>query len=166
MGHFQPTRANARPPGRGHPAPLPASTRIIVLDLPMDLHRETTYAADPAAVFAMLTNEGFIRYRAKAAHAVRYDVTVEPRGAGARTTTRQSLPADVPELRPQARRRTHRPRRGDRLGTARPDNSRSGELRLTVTNAPVSMRGTIQLVPESGGSATRTSAPPADATST
>lgn len=121
----------------------------------MDLHRETTYAADPAAVFAMLTNEGFIRYRAKAAHAVRYDVTVEPRGAGARTTTRQSLPADVPDF---VRRLVGEHIELDEVidwGPPGPDNSRSGELRLTVTNAPVAMRGTIQLVPESGGSATR-----------
>ena len=77
---------------------VPRYRSIIVLDLPMDLHRETRYAAKPSAVYAMLTDEAFIAKRAQAAHAVQYDVSVEPAGAGVRTHTHQRLPAEVPDF--------------------------------------------------------------------
>ena len=128
---------------------------IIVFDLPMDLHRETRYAAEPDAVFAMLTDPDFIGKRAEAAHAVRHDVTVEAAGAGVRTRTHQTLPAEVPDF---VRRMV-----GDHInldevitwGARGPDGSRSGELRVDVANLPVTMRGTIQLVPDAGGGSTR-----------
>jgi uncharacterized protein YndB with AHSA1/START domain len=134
---------------------FPAPAPIIVLDLPMDLHRETTYAAKPAAVFAMLTDETFIRRRAAASHAVRSDVRVEPTSTGVRTTTHQTLPADVPDF---VRRLVGQHIELDEViawGAAAPDGARSGELRVDVANAPVTMRGTIQLVPETGGGSTR-----------
>ncbi|WP_020577280.1 DUF2505 domain-containing protein [Actinopolymorpha alba] len=121
----------------------------------MDLHRETRYAADPTTVFAMLTSESFIRKRAQAAHAIRYDVTVESFGAGARSRTHQSLPAEVPDF---VRRLVGECIELDEVitwGEAGPDASRSGELRVDIANAPVTMRGTIQLIPEAGGTATR-----------
>ncbi len=40
-------------------------------------------------------------------------------------------------------------------GAAAPDGSRSGEIRVSVTSVPVSMKGTIQLVPGAGGTSTR-----------
>ena len=132
-----------------------ASVPIIVLDLPMDLHRETRYAAKPAHVFAMLTDESFIRRRAEASHAIRSDVTVEPVGSGVRTSTHQTLPADVPDF---VRRLVGQHIELDEVitwGPAASDGSRSGELRVDVANAPVAMRGTIQLVPDAGGGATR-----------
>lgn len=128
---------------------------IIVLDLPMDLHRETRYAAEPAVVYAMLTDEAFLRRRAEAAHALRHDVSVEPAGAGHRTRLHQFLPAEVPDF--------VRKLVGDQIeinevitwGAAGPDGSRSGEVRVDVASAPVTLRGTIQLVPDPAGGATR-----------
>jgi len=121
----------------------------------MDLHRETRYAAKPADVFAMLTDETFIRRRAEASHALRSDVTVEPSGAGVRTTNHQTLPADVPDF---VRRLVGQHIELDEViawGPAAADGSRSGDLRVDIANAPVTLRGTIQLVPDTGGVSTR-----------
>jgi uncharacterized protein YndB with AHSA1/START domain len=134
---------------------VPRYRWIIVLDLPMDLHRETRYAAKPAAVYAMLTDEGFMAKRAQAAHAVDYDVSVEPAGAGVRTRTHEKLPAEVPDF---VRRLVGQHIDLEEVvtwGPPGPDGSRSGDLRVEIANAPVSMRGTIQLVAEAGGEATR-----------
>lgn len=64
----------------------------------MDLHRETTYAADPEAVFAMLVDEDFLRRRAEASHALSYDVDVTYNAGAATSKVRQSLPAEVPDF--------------------------------------------------------------------
>jgi hypothetical protein len=121
----------------------------------MDLHRETKYAADASTVYTMLTSESFIQKRAQAAHAIRYDVTIESAGAGRRTRTHQTLPAEVPDF---VRKLIGQHIELDETitwGEASPDGSRSGALHVDVQGAPVALRGTIQLVPESGGAATR-----------
>jgi hypothetical protein len=121
----------------------------------MDLHRETKYAADAPTVYTMLTSESFIRKRAEAAHAVRYDVTVESAGPGRRTRTHQTLPADVPDF---VRKLVGQHIELDGVitwGEAGPDGARSGRLVVDIDGAPVTLRGTIQIVPESGGAATR-----------
>ncbi|REF37573.1 uncharacterized protein DUF2505 [Thermasporomyces composti] len=122
-----------------------------MLDLPMDLHRETRYPADPTAVYAMLTDEDFLRRRAQAAHALRHDVKVEPTGGGHRTRLHQFLPAEVPDF--------VRKLVGDEIElteviaweAAEPDGSRRAEVRVDVASAPVTLRGTIRLVPDSAG---------------
>jgi hypothetical protein len=121
----------------------------------MDLHRETKYAADAPTVYTMLTSESFIQKRAQAAHAIRYDVTIESAGAGRRTRTHQTLPAEVPDF---VRKLIGQHIELDETitwGEASPDCSRSGARHFDVQGAPVALRGTIQLVPESGGAATR-----------
>jgi hypothetical protein len=126
-------------------------TPIIVLDLLMDLHRETRYAADPQTVFEMLTHKGFIQKRAEAAHAIRHEVTVERLGGGCRTRAQQTLPAEVPDF---VRRLVGQHIELDEVitwGEPASDGSRRGDLQVSVTNAPVSLKGTIQLVPSSDG---------------
>ncbi|MET9018912.1 DUF2505 domain-containing protein [Actinopolymorpha sp. NPDC004070] len=121
----------------------------------MDLHRECSYAAPPDTVYAMLTNESFIRHRVEKAHALSYDIDVTDGSGGARTTTHQSLPAKVPDF--------VRKFVGERIeldevidwGAPGPDGSRTGDLKVEIANAPVSMRGKIRLVPDAGGSATK-----------
>jgi hypothetical protein len=121
----------------------------------MDLHRETKYAADASTVYTMLTSESFIQKRAQAAHAIRYDVTIESAGAGRRTRTHQTLPAEVPDF---VRKLIGQHIELDETitwGEASPDGSLSAPLHGPLQAPPVALRGTIQLVPESGGAATR-----------
>ena len=149
-------RSRAFRPNKAGPRGIPcrAFAPIFVLDLTMDLHRECSYAAPPDTVFAMLTNESFIRHRVEKAHALSYDIDVrQGDGGGARTTTHQELPAKVPDF---VRKFVGEHIRLDEIidwGPAAPDGSRTGDLKVDIANAPVSMRGKIRLVPD--GSSTK-----------
>lgn len=123
----------------------------VVLDLPMDLHRETRYAAAPEVVFAMLVDEAFLRRRAEASHALSHDIGVTHGDGTATSTVRQSLPAEVPDI--------FRKLVGESVDLteviewdpAAPDRTRSGELTVEVANVPVTLRGTIELVMDGAG---------------
>ncbi|HEY8458305.1 MAG TPA: DUF2505 domain-containing protein [Actinopolymorphaceae bacterium] len=123
----------------------------------MDLHREIRYRADVPAVYQMLTDQDFVRRRVEASHALRHKVTIEPDGGGCRTRTHQVLPAEVPDF---VKKFVGDEIQLDEVVTWQApdaDGSRQGRLQVDVVGAPVTLRGTIRLVPDrdSGGTGTR-----------
>jgi hypothetical protein len=111
----------------------------------MDLHRETTYAADPEAVFAMLVDEDFLRRRAEASHALSYDVDVTYNAGAATSKVRQSLPAEVPDFLRKLVGNTIELTETITWEQPEGDRSRAGRIEVAVANAPVSLKGTITL---------------------
>lgn len=118
----------------------------MVFDLPMDIHRETRYAADPETVFAMLTDEAFLRRRAERSHALDWDASVKADGNMLTSVLRQSLPASfLPEVARKLTGETVELTEGITWSPPNPDRSRDGTISLDVTQAPVTLRGTIIL---------------------
>ncbi|MBM7786245.1 DUF2505 domain-containing protein [Tenggerimyces flavus] len=118
----------------------------------MDLHRETRYDADPAAVYAMLTDEVFLTRWVSTGAALSYSVTVTPTSnGGANTRTQQSLPARVPDFMTKLVGESIDLDQSIDWGPAGADGSRTGQISIDVAKAPVTMRGTMTLVPDGTG---------------
>ena len=118
----------------------------------MDLHRETRYDADPATVYAMLTDEVFLTRWVTSGAALSYSVTVTPTAdGGANTRTQQSLPARVPDFMRKLVGESIDLDQSIDWGPAGADGSRVGQVSIDVAKAPVAMRGTMKLVPSGGG---------------
>lgn len=117
----------------------------------MNVHRETTYAADPEAVFAMLVDEAFLRRRAEASHALSHDVDVTHSASGTTSTVRQSLPAEVPDFLRKFVGTTVELTETITWAPPSADRSRTGTLVVEVANAPVTLKGTITLSLGGGG---------------
>lgn len=111
----------------------------------MDIRRETTYAADPEPVFAMLVDENFLRRRAEASHALSYDVDVTYDAGRATSKVRQSLPAEVPDFLRKLVGSTIELTETISWEPPAADRSRTGRIEVTVANAPVTLKGTITL---------------------
>lgn len=103
------------------------------------------YDADPATVYAMLTDAEWLAQVAKRAGAVRHEAEVD--GDQTRLTVALAAPS-------QAQRFT-----GPELvvhvdqdwGRAATDGSREGELKISVEKMPASMAGTAKLKPAGDG---------------
>ncbi len=116
----------------------------------MELRQDTTYPADPATVFALLTDESFLGEVAQASGARSHDTTVEREQDTVRTRLHMVMPPRVPDFA--------RAMVGDSIdvvqtitwGPAAPDGSRSGEVGVEIARAPVRMRGTVELTPSGG----------------
>lgn len=118
----------------------------------MDLQRETRYDADPAAVYAMLTDEVFLTRWVSTGAALSYSVTVTPAAnGGANTRTQQSLPARVPDFMKKLVGESIDLDQSIDWGAAAADGSRTGQVSIDVAKAPVTMRGTMTLVPDGTG---------------
>lgn len=118
----------------------------------MKLSSTLRYAADPAAVFAMLIDEDFIAKKAYAANAIRHVASVERNGDGATIRLTRVMPPDVPDLIRRFVGDTIDIQQTDVWGPAAPDGSRDGTIDLSITGAPVKASGRMRLWPE--GSAT------------
>lgn len=121
----------------------------------MDLHKESTFNAGPAAVYAALVDREFLVYRATRAQALHHEVRVDAVGAGHRTQTVQRFPAEVPAVLRKFVGETLDLDETITWGAAEPDGRRRGTVTLSVSRVPVRMDGTITLVPEAGGRTTR-----------
>lgn len=117
----------------------------------MDVHRETTYAADPEAVFAMLVDEEFLRRRAEASHALSHDISVTHNSDGTVSVVRQSLPAEVPDFLRKFVGTTVDLTETITWDPPAADRSRTGALVVEVAKVPVTLKGTITLTLGGGG---------------
>ena len=87
--------SRTRLPAGGDPAPLLTHRE----DAAVAIDSSTTYPAPPAAVFALLTDEGFLTDRAAALGGEPLGVTVTRDGAGTETTARLTAPtAGIPTV--------------------------------------------------------------------
>lgn len=111
----------------------------------MDISTGLDFAAPPADVYAMMTNQQYQEEVCVASHSIRYEATV----SGDTTHTLRTLPSPA-----SAARFT-----GPELNVvedivwaeAGPDGSRTGEMDMTVTGQPVRLRGTMRLTPGGRG---------------
>ena len=118
----------------------------------MDLRHELSYDAAPDAVFAMLTDEAYLRHRLERTGGREIEVEVTPAAdGGAVVRTRRSLPAAVPGF---AQKFIGDSVRIDQTDTWHgPDASgvRVGEFRADFGGAPASLSGTMRLEPTGTG---------------
>lgn len=110
----------------------------------MELSTSLVFPADPATVFAMVTDPGFLEEVAREARATDCSVTVD----GWSTTSSRSLQAP-----PEAEKITGPSIRIVETRTwseAAPDGSRTATLDLKVPGQPITMDGNIRLHPAGG----------------
>lgn len=112
----------------------------------MDISARLEFAAPPPDVYAMLTDQAYLEEVCVASHSLSYEASA----AGNVTRTSRGLPA------PESAARFTGPvltvLDETTWSDAGPDGTRTAEVRLSVQNQPVTMRGTMRLVP--GGSGT------------
>jgi hypothetical protein len=111
----------------------------------MDISTGLDFAAEPADVYAMMIDQGYLEEVCVASESISYDVSVSG------STTRSSRTLASPE---SAARFT-----GPQLtvveevawSEAATDGSRTGTMNMTITGQPVSLKGTLRLAPGGRG---------------
>ena len=118
----------------------------------MQVTAQIPYPAGPEAVFAMLTDEAFLRQVCEATGAVRHEVDVQLADGGAKVTTRRELPTDqIPDFIKRFVGQTLTVLRVDLLEPAAAYGSRQGTIVVEIIGAPVRMTGTLSLRPGGDG---------------
>jgi uncharacterized protein YndB with AHSA1/START domain len=112
----------------------------------MDITTRLEFAAPPAEVFTMLTDEKYLDAVCRATESSSYDVEV----AGSSTRTTRSFPAPdgVARFTGAELKVTEQTAWGEELA----DGLRTGELEMNVQGQPVSLRGHLELA--AGGAGT------------
>jgi hypothetical protein len=112
----------------------------------MDISSHLDFAASPAEVYAMMTDQAYLEEVCVASDSISYHVTA----AGATTRTSRTLPA------PESAARFTGPQLtvNDEVawGEVSSDGSRSGTVTMTVLGQPVTFKGGIRLSPGGRGS--------------
>ncbi len=110
------------------------------------------YRADPASVFAMLTDQAFQERKVGTISKGAWDVQVQREGESAVIVSHRTLP---PEVIPDAFRAmistTITITQTEKWGPAAPDGSRSGSIDVELSGAPVRLTGTLSLAPTPDG---------------
>lgn len=105
----------------------------------MDISSHLDFAAPPAEVYAMMTDQRYLEEVCEASDSISYNVTT----AGSTTQTSRTMPA------PESAARFTGPRLtvNDEIvwGELAPDGSRSGTVTMTVLGQPVTFKGGIRL---------------------
>jgi len=111
----------------------------------MDITTSLDFAADPAAVFTMLTDQKYLEEVCVASESISYAASVS--GPSTHTSRTLRAPDSVARFT------------GDQLtviedvtwGDASADGARTGELTMTILGQPVKLTGTQQLAPGGRG---------------
>ena len=118
----------------------------------MRVRADIRYNADPATVFAMLTDQTFQDRKLSQTGALTWDVEVKQENGGAVITSSRALPTDqVPDafkalVGPQIR-----IGQTETWGPAAADGSRTGTMTLEVIGAPIHLTSTLSLSATDGG---------------
>lgn len=121
------------------------------------LRERMHYDADPATVYAMLTDRGFQDEAMAATHAVDHEVEIVDLGSGGaeaarRVTTRRSLPtAGAPDAVRRFVGETVVVTQTTTWGEATPDGSRAATTSADIAGVPAQATGTMRLEPAGGG---------------
>ncbi|HEX6337194.1 MAG TPA: DUF2505 domain-containing protein [Jiangellaceae bacterium] len=118
----------------------------------MDLRTQLLFDADPATVFAMLTDEEYIGRKARAANAIRHEVSVISDDDRVTIRLLRVMPPDVPDFVRRFVGDTIDLHQTDVWEPAAPDGSRTGTIAIDMAGAPVTLRGTLSLTPDGAGS--------------
>jgi uncharacterized protein YndB with AHSA1/START domain len=118
----------------------------------MDLYSELRFDADPATVFAMLTDEAYIAKKTTAAKALRHEISVRRDGDRVTIDLLRVMPPDVPDFVRRFVGETIDIRQKDTWQPANGDGSRDGSIALEMSGAPVKANGSMRLA--ANGSAT------------
>jgi hypothetical protein len=105
----------------------------------MDISSHLDFAADPADVYAMMTDQGYLDEVCVASGSLSYDVSVD----GSTTRTSRTLPAPDSAVRFTGPKLTV----NDEVvwGDPSSDGSRGGTVTMTILGQPVKFRGKLQL---------------------
>jgi hypothetical protein len=111
----------------------------------MDITTSLDFAADPAAVFTMLTDQQYLEEVCVASESISHAVSVS--GSSTHTSRTLRAPDSVTRFT------------GDQLtviedvswGDASADGARTGELTMTILGQPVKLTGVLQLAPGGRG---------------
>jgi hypothetical protein len=110
------------------------------------------FAADPAATFAVLADQGFQEEVCRATGSVGTEVSVEQSADGATIRTSRELPtADFPDFVKKFVGDTVHVVRVDSWGPAAADGARDGTITVEIKGAPVRLTGTITLRADGAG---------------
>jgi Protein of unknown function (DUF2505) len=117
------------------------------------LRAEIRYDADPAAVFAMLTDAAFQERKCAATGALESEVEIERfADGGATIRTRRTMPTDqIPDVARSFVGRTIDVVQVDDLGPEEADGRRSGTVVVEIKNTPVRFAGSLTLGPSPEG---------------
>jgi hypothetical protein len=110
------------------------------------------FPADVDVVVRMLEDEAYISRKATAMGALEHDVTVTDLGGGrTRIRLQRTLPSVVPDFVKPLVGPTIEVVQTEDWGPARPDGSRTGDLRAQIGGAPVALSGSMSLHPTDDG---------------
>ncbi len=113
----------------------------------MRLTAEISYSADPAAVFAMLTDQAFQERKCAATGALAHRVEIEQYDDGSAVVrTRRTMPTDqVPDFVRTFVGSSLEVVQVDDWGPAAPDGARDGSAVVEIQGAPVRFAGSLAL---------------------
>lgn len=117
----------------------------------MDVHSELRFDADPARVFAMLTDETYVERKTLAANALRATASVKRDGENTTIHLTRVMPPDVPDFVRRFVGETIDITQVDVWGPAATDGSRDGTIQLDMVGAPVTCTGRMRLAPNGAG---------------
>lgn len=120
----------------------------------MDLRTELRFDADPASVFAMFTDEMYVGRKAKAANAVRHEVSIDRDGDRFTVRLLRVMPPDVPDFIRRFVGDSIDLAQTERWEPASSDGARDGSIHIEMVGQPVTFNGTMALRPNSHGSIT------------
>ena len=118
---------------------------------PVELREVLEYDAPPDRVFAMLCDPAWRERVCRESRAVRWDVTVDAGGDGARVTVVRVLPARVPDLVKSMVGETIETVQTEQWGPAGADGSRRGDFHVQIKGQPATATGEVRLQPHGAG---------------
>ncbi|MBT0774119.1 DUF2505 domain-containing protein [Kineosporia sp. J2-2] len=121
----------------------------------MRVTADMQFPADPASVFAMLSDQAFQERKVGAVSKGPWDVAVRQEGDSTVIVSHRTLPSDViPE---SFRAMVSNPitiTQTEKWAPAAPDSSRRGTVDVELSGVPVRLSGTLALIPTADGGCT------------
>jgi hypothetical protein len=124
--------------------------------MPTHIDEVQRYDADPATVFAMLSDEQFIVYKCEQSASLDVVAEVADEGDSVRIHNRRVLPAKVPGFVKRFLGDTIPLDEVQHWGGPNETGSRTAEFTVDFDGQPLAFSGTIDLTPDGSGTAVRT----------